>query len=46
MTHPRTPVLVGVAQASDRASLPATAGSPLDLMARAAAAALADAGAG
>ncbi len=44
--HPRTPVLVGVAQASDRASLPATAGSPLDLMARAAAAALADAGAG
>ena len=46
MTHPRTPVLVGVAQASDRTSLPATAGSPLDLMARAAAAALADAGAG
>jgi len=44
--HPRTPVLVGGAQASDRASLPATAGSPLDLMARAAAAALADAGAG
>ncbi len=46
MTHPRTPVLVGVAQASDRASLPGTAGSPLDLMARAAAAALDDAGAG
>ena len=46
MTHPRTPVLVGVAQASDRTSLPATAGSPLDLMARAAAVALADAGAG
>ncbi len=46
MIHPRTPVLVGIAQASDRTSPPATAGSPLDLMARAAAAALIDAGTG
>jgi acetyl-CoA C-acetyltransferase len=44
MPHPRTPVLVGVAQITDRDSAPA-AGSPLDLMARAAAAALDDAGA-
>jgi acetyl-CoA C-acetyltransferase len=41
---PRTPVLVGVGQASDRTSPPDAAGSPLDLMARAAAAALADCG--
>lgn len=44
MTHPRTPVLVGVGQASDRTSTPQTAGSPLDLLAQAAAAALGDAG--
>lgn len=42
MTHPRTPVLVGVAQVTDRDSAPGEAGSPLDLMARAGAAALAD----
>ena len=44
MTDPRTPVLVGVGQASDRTSLPGAAGSPLDLLARAAAAALDDCG--
>ena len=44
MIDPRTPVLVGVGQASDRTSPPDTAGSPLDLLARAGAAALADAG--
>lgn len=44
MTDPRTPVLVGVGQASDRTSPPGAAGSPLDLMARASAAALADTG--
>lgn len=44
MTHPRTPVLVGVAQFTDRESLPAAAGSPLDLLARVGAGALADTG--
>lgn len=44
MTDPRTPVLVGVAQASDRMSPPATAGSPLDLLQQAATAALTDSG--
>ena len=48
MTHPRTPVLVGVAQFTDRDSAPVAdrprAGSPLDLLARVGAAALADAG--
>jgi len=43
---PRTPVLVGVGQASDRTSPPATAASPLDLIARAAASALTDTGGG
>ena len=46
MTDPRTPVLVGVGQASDRASPAAVAASPLDLMAQAARAALADCGGG
>ncbi len=45
VTNSRTPVLVGVGQASDRGSPPQSAGSPLDLMTRAAAAALADANA-
>ena len=45
MIDPRTPVLVGVGQVVDRDSPPQAAGSPLDLLARAAALALADAGA-
>nr|WP_295662528.1 acetyl-CoA acetyltransferase [Polymorphobacter sp.] len=44
MIDPRTPVLVGVVQFTDRESAPADAGSPLDLLARVAAAALADSG--
>ena len=44
VVDPRTPVVVGVGQASDRTSPPDRAGSPLDLMARASAAALADSG--
>ena len=44
MADPRTPVLVGIGEASDRTSPPATAASPLDLMARAGAAALAETG--
>ncbi|MGI4878568.1 MAG: acetyl-CoA acetyltransferase, partial [Janthinobacterium lividum] len=44
MIDPRTPVLVGVAQFTDRDSAPADAGSPLDLLARVGAAALADTG--
>ena len=44
MIDPRTPVLVGVSQVSDRLSPPDAAGSPLDLMAQAARAALGDSG--
>jgi len=44
MTHPRTAVLVGVAQFTDRDSATTNTGSPLDLLARVGAAALADAG--
>lgn len=44
MIDPRTPVVVGVGQASDRASPPGRGASPLDLMAQAARAALADSG--
>jgi len=44
MTDPRTPVLVGVAQYVDRDSGPAAALSPLDMLARVGAAALADSG--
>ena len=44
MPHPRTPVLVGVAQFTDRDSAPADAGSPLDLLARVGAAAVQDSG--
>ena len=42
MIDPSTPVLVGVAQFTDRDSLPDTAQSPLDLLARVGADALAD----
>ena len=45
MIDPRTPVLVGVAQYVDRDSPPAVALSPLDMLARVAAAAVADSGA-
>ena len=41
---PRTPVLVGVAQFTDRDSAPADALSPLDLLARVGTAAIADSG--
>lgn len=44
MSDPRTPVLVGVAQFTDRDSSPEAAGSPLDLLARVGAGALADSG--
>ena len=44
MIDPRTPVLVGVAQYVDRDSAPDVALSPLDMLARVGAAALADSG--
>ncbi len=44
MPHPRTPVLVGIAQVTARDSAPADAGSPLDLLARVGAAARTDCG--
>lgn len=44
LTDPRTPVLVGVAQFTDRTRPPADAGSPLDLLAAVGAAALVDSG--
>jgi len=44
MTHPRTPVLVGVAQYTDRDSAPGAALAPPDMLARVGAAALADSG--
>lgn len=44
MTDPRTPVLVGVAQYVDRDSAPEAALSPLDMLAKVGAAALADSG--
>ena len=44
MTNPRTPVLVGVAQYTDRDSAPEAALAPPDMLARVAAAALADSG--
>ena len=44
MTDPRTPVLVGVAQITDRTSLPDAALSPLGLLEHAARGALADSG--
>ena len=44
MTAPRTPVIVGAAQYTDRGSAPGAALAPPDLIARAGAAALADSG--
>ncbi|MGZ8752282.1 MAG: acetyl-CoA acetyltransferase [Acidimicrobiia bacterium] len=46
MIEPRTPVIVGVGQASQRPTDPDEATEPIDLLARAASAAVTDAGAG